>query len=123
MLGALRESEDALTAFLRNREQVGMLRGSVTAAEHAVRVANLQYDSGVVGYQRVLDSQATLATQQDRHTAARGSVVLAVIGLYKALGGGWQPDDDPAAALPEAVVDRMRERTDWGGLLGTDRVP
>ena len=34
--------------------------------------------------------------------------------LFRALGGGWQPQPLP---LPKATIDAMKKRTDWGGML------
>jgi hypothetical protein len=40
----------------------------------------------------VLDMQGTIYKQQDRLVASRGRVVLNLIRIYKAVGGGWPPD-------------------------------
>lgn len=112
VLEALREAEDALASFARSDEEARTLAASVEAARGAVRIANLQYRDGAVDYQRVLDSQSTLTQQEDRHTAARGAVILAAVQLYRALGGGWE-HRDAALAVPGEVLTRMRTRADW----------
>ena len=53
----------------------------------------LQYQEGVVDYQRVLDSQRFLLQQQNNLAQTRSSVTVNLIALYKALGGGWELRD------------------------------
>ena len=50
----------------------------------------MQYRERRVDYQRVLDSQRFLATQEDRLTEVSGQVSTDLVATYKALGGGWQ---------------------------------
>lgn len=66
----------------------------------------------------MLDSDGFLSEQQDRLTATRGNVVLNLVAMYKALGGGWQRrlGDD---FVPMEIQQEMGERTDWGNLLNT----
>jgi outer membrane protein, multidrug efflux system len=70
----------------------------------------------LVDFERVLDSQRTLFTQQDRLVSNRGNVSQNLIALYKAMGGGWQ-----AARRQPVVDDQTREiminRSNWNGLL------
>ncbi len=119
VLRAASEVEDALIAFVRGKQSVEFLDVSVTAARRSVDLALIQYRDGTVNYTRVLDTQTYLVAQQDSHTAARGRVIRALIATYKALGGGWQIRAKNGV-LPEAVLDDMGTRTDWGDLLQTD---
>ena len=50
----------------------------------------IQYQDGMVDYQRVLDSQRSQSQAQNRLTEVQGSVARNFIALYKTLGGGWQ---------------------------------
>ena len=56
--------------------------------------------TGYLYCQNVLDTQRSLLNRQDDHAASEGQVLQALIGLYRALGGGWDP-----AAWPEAPAD------------------
>ena len=76
----------------------------------------LRYREGFSDYQRVLDAQQSLFTQQQRYVDAQGGTVRSVIALYKALGGGWQLRQG-REFVDDAVRDEMLERTDWGRLL------
>ncbi len=114
VLTAAREAEDAIAAFVNARARQEKLRHSYEAARRSVALSLLQYREGLVGYQRVLDSQRSLLVAQDALTRVRGDVAIQLVRLYKALGGGWQGHD---RAVPEAVRREMAQRTDWGGLL------
>jgi outer membrane protein TolC len=116
VLNAVREVEDAMSGFLRSREQMLLLADSVKAAERSAEIAMIQYREGLVDYQRVLDTLRFLSLQQDRHTETKGVVVLNAILVYKALGGGWQFCES-GDYVPDSVKEQMRQRTDWGNLL------
>ena len=116
VLRAHQEVEDALIGFLRKQEEAAFLLDSVKASERSVDLSMIQYREGQVDYQRVLDSQRFLATQQDKWTTVRGDVIVNLISMYKALGGGWQIGEGKAFVSKENV-EQMQERTDWGDLL------
>ena len=63
---------------------------SVDVAQRSADLAFLRYQEGFADYQRVLDAQQALFSQQQRYAANRGEVVRSVIKLYRSLGGGWQ---------------------------------
>jgi len=90
VLRANEEAENAITAYLREQTRVKSLAGSTAATARAVELANIQYEQGLIDFQRVLDSQRALVLQQDTLAESRGNVALNLIALYKALGGGWE---------------------------------
>jgi multidrug efflux system outer membrane protein len=48
----------------------------------------------------VLDTERSLFNRQDTLAESEGLVVQSLVALYRALGGGWDPDAaDPALAL------------------------
>ena len=122
VLRSLQEAEDAMTGFIRTREQVGYLRDGVDAAQRAVDIALLQYQEGAADYTRVLNTQESLFREQEREVTARGVLVDNLVALYKALGGGWQIRMGNEF-IPVVTKDQMGERTDWGRLLDTQRDP
>ncbi len=116
VLEASREVEDALVGFLRSKEQVVFLEDSVDAAQRSVELALVQYRDGVADYQRVLDTQSALVAQQDAQTTTQGNIASNLIGMYQALGGGWQIRQGKEF-VPAETRQEMMERTDWGELL------
>ena len=116
VLNAAQEVEDAMSGFLNSRAKEQLLKTSVQAAQRALDISMLQYEEGLVDYNRVLDSTTALTTQQDNYTSTQGDVVTYLIAMYKALGGGWQIRIGKDF-IPETTRERMEKRTDWGGLL------
>jgi NodT family efflux transporter outer membrane factor (OMF) lipoprotein len=116
VLRAHQEVEDSLVGFLRKQQEAGFLLGSVKASQRSVDLSMLQYKEGLVDYQRVLDTQRFLTDQQDAWTATRGDVVLNLVAMYKALGGGWQIREGQEFVSKDNV-EEMEKRTDWGDLI------
>ena len=86
------------------------------AARRSLDIATLQYQEGAVGFERVLDSQRTLFSQQERLVQTRGGVTQNLVALYKAMGGGWQAGRN-RPVLAEGPRKSMAERSDWQDLL------
>ena len=60
------------------------------AARDAARLANIRYTGGVTTYLEVLDSDRQLFDAELGLVRNQRDELLAVVRLYKALGGGWQ---------------------------------
>lgn len=116
VLRAAQEVESNLISFLQGQDAAGLLAEAVTASARSVRLALRQYRAGTADFQRVIDAQRVLLDQEDRLVVVRGSVVTSLVGVYRALGGGWQLREGKPI-LPEPVLQQMRERTDWGELI------
>ncbi|MEJ5347676.1 MAG: efflux transporter outer membrane subunit [Desulfosoma sp.] len=91
LLKALEEVENALVAFAQEQRRLEQLEKAVAAAEKAEYRARDRYQAGLVDFTDVLDAQRTLQNFQDERAQSRGAVTAGLIRLYKALGGGWQP--------------------------------
>ena len=101
VLTALTEVEDALVALRGDRERLVQLRIAAEAADNAALLANDRYNSGLIDFQTVLETQRTLLSTQDSVASTRASLSANHVRLYKALGGGWQPEE----LLSEPDVD------------------
>ncbi len=121
VLRAHREVEDSMVGFLRKQQEASYLLDSVKASQRSVDLSMLQYREGLVDYQRVLDTQRFLTDQQDSWTATRGEVILNLVALYKALGGGWQIRQGQDFVSRENI-EEMQKRSDWGDLLMPEAV-
>jgi NodT family efflux transporter outer membrane factor (OMF) lipoprotein len=120
VIRAAQEVEDAMAGFLEDQIQAAYLADAVAASRRSVDISALQYSEGLTDYQRVLDAQRSLTLDQDALAVVRGSVVLNLVNIYKALGGGWQLDEKKNV-VSEENRSQMRERTSWGDLLETRR--
>ena len=116
VLRAAQETEDAMIGFLKTQQEALYLADAVTASQRSVDISLLQYGEGLADYQRVLDAQRSLSIGQDILASTQGSVVLNLVSMYKALGGGWQTRSDQEFINAE-IRQEMAERTDWGGIL------
>ena len=88
---AFREVEDALV-FQRKAAEIRLERQArVAAAERAVEIANLRYSNGLSSYLDVLDAQRQLFIAELELVASTRDQLTALVQIYKALGGGWEP--------------------------------
>ncbi|MDR2450507.1 MAG: efflux transporter outer membrane subunit [Candidatus Accumulibacter sp.] len=100
LLTALEDVENAMSAYTNGRERVDARRRAATAADSAAELARAQYRAGLVDFARVLEAERTLLSAQDGLVSAEAEVLVAVIQLYKALGGGWTSAENTAATEP-----------------------
>src|SRR5262245_54359233 len=101
VLNALREVSDALTA----RRQLALVREqqqkAVTALEESLKTARTRYSGGLANYLEVLNAQQQLYPAQLNLAQTRRDELLAVVALYRALGGGWsQNASEPSVPTP-----------------------
>lgn len=92
VLTALTEVEDALVALRGDRERQLRLQQAAEAAGNAALMARQRYASGLVDFQTVLETQRTQLSTEDSLASAGADVSADHVRLYKALGGGWNPD-------------------------------
>jgi NodT family efflux transporter outer membrane factor (OMF) lipoprotein len=116
VLSAQRDVEDNLIAFLRSQDRAELLAQSVTSAKIALDVAVLQYREGITDFTTVLTAQNTLLAQQDSLASTVGTISTSLVGIYRALGGGWEIREGEDLVPPEIKAE-MERRTNWGGLL------
>lgn len=96
VLTALKEVEDALVALAGDRERLLRLRNASEAAANAALIARQRYASGLVDFQTVLETQRSLFSTRDAVAGTAADLGADHVRLYKALGGGWQPQRDAA---------------------------
>jgi len=97
VLQAFREVEDALAAVRTFRDEMLAREMQVTAARSAAFLSRARYDGGVTSFLEVLDAERSLFNAEIATSAARRAQLVAVVGLYKALGGGWVPTEGETA--------------------------
>ena len=122
VLQAAREVDDASVGFAKTGEQIVLLTDAVKAAQRSLEIADRQYNEGLVDFQRVLDSQRTLFSQQDQLVASSGSLSQSLITIYKAMGGGWEAARS-RPVLDDETQETMGRRSDWKGLLAAPLPP
>ncbi|MDE6573911.1 MAG: efflux transporter outer membrane subunit [Muribaculaceae bacterium] len=89
VLNAFREVDDAATAVKLTIRTTDRRRELREAAQNYAQLAYVQYNGGVLNYIDVLDAQRRYFEAQVGVNNAVRDEYLALIALYKALGGGW----------------------------------
>jgi NodT family efflux transporter outer membrane factor (OMF) lipoprotein len=112
VLTANEEVENSLVAFLRTQQQAKSLAASVDATQKALELQLLNFKEGESDFTGVFVLQGDLAAKQDQLAAAQGEIVASLVGVYKALGGGWEIRLLDSAPVPEEV---LTPRTPNGG--------
>jgi outer membrane protein, multidrug efflux system len=92
VLYAMQEVSDALVSRQKYGEETVEQAHAVDAYEEATKVAMERYKSGQANYFEVLQEQQLLFPAQIVLVETRLNHLLAVVDLYRALGGGWSPE-------------------------------
>jgi NodT family efflux transporter outer membrane factor (OMF) lipoprotein len=96
LLAAFADVEDALIAANRTADQEQLQEQVRDEARRTLGLDEVRYREGVDDRLAVLDAQRTLFQAQDLLAQIRLARLQASVGLYKALGGGWQMPEPPA---------------------------
>lgn len=89
---AFREVEDALLAHQKTQEVRTAREQLVAASREALQLARLAYLNGQAPYLDVLTAQREALTAEIGLIQTQRDQLVAVVQLYKALGGGWNPE-------------------------------
>ena len=89
-LGALQETETALTRYARSQERIAALRRARDNSAEAARIARLRYRGGREAFQIVLEAERSLAQVESSLAQAEAELSNNLVTLFLALGGGWQ---------------------------------
>lgn len=100
VLRALEEVETTLVVHAEETLRRNELGAAVEEALRSVEWVEVLYEEGLVDYQNVLDAQRTLFGLQDVLAQSEGRITTNLVGLYRALGGGWQ-ESEPVSAVEE----------------------
>lgn len=116
VLKAQQEVEDNLVAFLKAQERASFLSDSTTAAMRSLELAIIQYREGITDFTTVLTAQQSLLSEQDSLAVTLGDISRNLVGVYRALGGGWEIREGQDF-VPAEIRETMAKRTNWGRLL------
>jgi NodT family efflux transporter outer membrane factor (OMF) lipoprotein len=99
VLEALRETETAMTRFLKEEQRRRKLASSIEDLKESLRLAELRYREGISTFLDVLDAQRVIYLEELNLAQSQAQTTLHLIALYKALGGAGQleikPIDEP----------------------------
>ncbi|ABE62863.1 RND efflux system, outer membrane lipoprotein, NodT [Nitrobacter hamburgensis X14] len=100
VVSAFADVDNALIAIRQTTERLRLQRKVVTASRRAFELGEQQLRAGTADIVTVLNTQLTLFQAEDSLSQAQLARLLAVVSLYQALGGGWEPKiERPGNAL------------------------
>jgi multidrug efflux system outer membrane protein len=96
LLNAFREVSDALVSRTELVQIRQYLEHEVSALESAVKLSTERYLAGKADYYEVLEAQQQLFPAELNLARTQRDQLLAVVSLYKTLGGGWKEETTSA---------------------------
>jgi NodT family efflux transporter outer membrane factor (OMF) lipoprotein len=95
VIAAFRDVEDALSALTHLRDQETVEAVAEAAAHKAADLAQVQYSLGSADFLTVLTTEQTLYQTQDALLQLHLLRLQAIVGLFRALGGGFDAAEGP----------------------------
>ena len=90
-LQAVQEVTDALMTAYKSDEKLAIQEAQLVALDHAVEYSNALLNNGLANYLEVLRARDQVFSTELGLVDTRLQKISAVVSLYKALGGGWDP--------------------------------
>jgi len=83
--------DNALTSIRETTNKLRLQREVLAASRRAFQLSEQQLRAGTADIVTVLNTQLTLFQAEDAMWQAQLARLLAIVSLYQALGGGWEP--------------------------------
>jgi NodT family efflux transporter outer membrane factor (OMF) lipoprotein len=90
---AFSEVADALIRVQKTREFLVQAERLLAVTTDAMKLSTTRYEGGVTTYLEVLDSDRSRFEAALQLAQAKRAEMIAIVDLYRALGGGWEPED------------------------------
>ncbi|MBD8121255.1 MULTISPECIES: TolC family protein [Pseudomonas] len=92
VLLALEETENAFSDYDKRQQRLVSLVRQSEASRSAANLANIQYREGTADFLVLLDAERERLAAEDSQALAEIDLYRGIVAIYKALGGGWQPN-------------------------------
>jgi len=102
ILGALRETNDALVGSIKKREEAEAQAKRVAALREYARLSRLKFDNGYAGYLEVLYAENELFGAELTSVRAQAERYTQLVNVYRAFGGGWV--DEAGGLAPQPLL-------------------
>ena len=96
ILSSLADAADALVALTREKETLQILAAAVNSGEQSLAMSRGLYEAGLVDFLNVLQAERALYASRDQLVQSELRLSLGMVALFKALGGGWNLENQPA---------------------------
>lgn len=94
VLNAFEDVDNAMVFYSKSLEQIRANSEAVVQAELTLDLSLDLYTQGLADFQNVLDAQRYLLSYQTAYVSSQGASLQQLVSLYKALGGGWQTQNN-----------------------------
>ncbi|WP_430511231.1 TolC family protein [Pannonibacter phragmitetus] len=111
VLSSLSDVEKALVALNTSGEELAIAGKAVAAARRAYELTQEQLEAGQVDMTTVLNTQREYFSAADSLEQLRLARFQAAIALYRALGGGWSPEDARLLMQPKEMPSTSGTKT------------
>jgi NodT family efflux transporter outer membrane factor (OMF) lipoprotein len=109
-LAAFQNVEDNIAALRILEQEAAAQAEAVKAAETFLAISTNQYRAGTVSYLNVVTAQTTAFSNERNAISILGNRLTDSVALIKALGGGWDVSDLPAAGDIARKTDETLKR-------------
>ncbi|MEH6755888.1 MAG: efflux transporter outer membrane subunit [Parasphingorhabdus sp.] len=89
VLRAFEDADRALTVYVFAQRRLAVLESVLAERERSFGFAKLRFEQGLDSQLTLLDTQRQLIAARSEVARARGEILGATVGAYRALGGGW----------------------------------
>jgi multidrug efflux system outer membrane protein len=93
VLLALEDTENALFNFSQQRPRLIALEAARDASRTARHLSQLRFEAGVSDFMPVVDAERRVLEDERQQIRGQTAALTALVSVYKALGGGWEPFD------------------------------
>ena len=105
VLNAVRDVDTSIDAYKAQQDRPAQLGKALEASQRAVMLATERFNRGLTDSLNVIDAQRQEYDLANDYIAAQQTAAEQFIGLYKALGGGWEPYQKfPPIRTPQPAV-------------------
>jgi NodT family efflux transporter outer membrane factor (OMF) lipoprotein len=105
---AVAEVETAFAAYREEQFRSASLEASAGSYRTARDLSRQRYEAGAQSYLDLLDLERQLLAAENELVVSKAARTIDAISVYKALGGGWQPDQ-PATTIAFERADKQAE--------------
>ncbi|MCC6193763.1 MAG: efflux transporter outer membrane subunit [Burkholderiales bacterium] len=104
ILGALRETNDALVGSQEKIAELAAQTQRVQALREFARLSNLRFDKGIASYLDVLVAENELFAAELANVRVLSERYGQIVAVYQAMGGGWVDLANSATPQPQGVA-------------------
>ena len=124
VIQAFSDVETGLSQVSNYASEQDALTHEVKDSTEAFRISQLQYREGIVDLLTVLQTEQTLFTAEQTQAQAQLAHAQAIVGLYKAMGGGWtEVAEDATQGIPAGTMPVTPTAVDGTPITATSPAP